>query len=67
MDIIEFKNGLEFVVGQINFLHSRDEVQFISKYKEIAIIVFKRVRIDDLEYIQHFNMDGEIIGSKVNI
>lgn len=67
MDIIEFKNGLEFVVGQINFLHSRDEVQFISKYKEIAIIVFKRVRIDDLEYIQHFNMDGEIIGCKVNI
>jgi uncharacterized protein YkvS len=67
MDIIEFKNGLEFVVGQINFLHSNDEVQFISKYKEIAIIVFKRIRIDDLEYIQHFNMDGEIIGIKVNI
>jgi uncharacterized protein YkvS len=42
MDIIEFKNGLEFVVGQINFLHSKDEVVHINKYKEVITILFKR-------------------------
>lgn len=67
MNIIEFKNGLEFVVGQINFLHSKDEVQFISKYKEIAIIIFKRIRTDDSEYVQYFNMDGKVLGTGLDI
>ena len=67
MDIIEFKNGLEFVVGQINFLHSKDEVVFISKYKEIAIIIFKRVRTDNSEYVQYYNMEGRLMGNLTNL
>ena len=67
MDIIEFKNGLEFVVGQINFLHSKDEVVHINKYKEVITILFKRVRTDNSEYAQYFNMDGRLLGNLIDI
>ena len=67
MDIIEFKNGLEFVVGQINFLHSKDEVVCINKFEGVAIILFKRVHTDDSEYVQYYNMDGRLLGYVTDI
>jgi hypothetical protein len=67
MDIIEFKNGLEFVVGQINFLHSKDEVVHINKYKEVITILFKRVRTDNSEYVQYYNMEGKLMGNLTNL
>jgi uncharacterized protein YkvS len=63
MDIIEFKNGLEFVVGQINFQHSKDEVVSIMEDEYGAIIIFERVRTDNSRYIQHFNPDGRSINN----